>query len=235
MNDPTAAADIAETNRAFEAMREYGIRTLEQSDVNLVVAEYQRMREKLDAISEGKTILLMNDDDRAKAAHELDDATLAAWARATLIQLHAIHDRRNPDPAEKLMAMHGVIALALSAKKFGAGSIKFAVSGVTYKGDEQGDWEVIVREQGPTDAEKALHLFREFYERNVTQSRDGSSGHPIWGLVAEALDEAGLNHTTIESGHLWRFIQPGNRETLDALDAASRAHPADPWGPVADL
>jgi hypothetical protein len=64
-----------------------------------------------------------------------------------------------------------------------------------------------------------LHIFREFVIRNTTQWEPGCNHHhPIWAMVAEAV---GVREE-IRNGPLWRFIQPGNEESIAALTASPK-------------
>lgn len=213
MTDPSAAEDIAGLNEAVARLRAHVPSNQIGDDIGTLLAEFDRMRDKLDAISAGKTVLIMSDDDRAKAAVDLDDDALAKWCRATLVALSKVHEKNDGNSAGKLVAMHGVISLAVSAKNFNAGEITFKVGGVTYKGEEAGDWEVTVREQGPTAAEELLHRFRHFVLRTRGKATEG---HPIWPEMADLLDEAGITER-YETGPEYQFMQPGNTKTLDML------------------
>ncbi|BEV44815.1 hypothetical protein [Afipia carboxidovorans] len=66
---------------------------------------------------------------------------------------------------------------------------------------------------------EALHLFREFVLNNVTQWElgAGDANHPMWALVAVALDDT--NKIGVTKEECWRFIQPLNRKDLAASEA----------------
>lgn len=65
-----------------------------------------------------------------------------------------------------------------------------------------------------TDKE-LLNLFREFVLQNATQWKMGSNHHhPIWSMVAELI---GDEEKDINSGPLWKFIQPENKFSLQYL------------------
>lgn len=72
----------------------------------------------------------------------------------------------------------------------------------------------------PAALRAALHLFREFLLRNVTQWDTGAgvSGHPMWAHIAEILGAV----PNITSGPEWQFIQPDNRQTLADLTRICR-------------
>lgn len=219
MTDPTAPADMTKINADIESVRDWenGYKPDPNSGgIATLLSEYDRLKAKLDAINKGETVLIMNDEDRAKAVPELDDASLAKWSRATLVHLTGVADRT---PARSLIAMHGVIAMARAAHAANASTIRVAVDGITYRDMELGNWEVIVRRQGPTDAEDMLWRFRHFVDRNATQWRLGAGhGHPIWPAIAEALGRCGLNDVPIRDGAEWRFSDATNRTSLEELE-----------------
>lgn len=108
-----------------------------------------QLREKLGARDRGETVLLLGEADHDKAACELDDASLAKWARWALIRA----DESFGGKAEKegrsvmeVMSLHAVVTLACLTQRANATEAKFSVEGATWKGEPNGgDWEVTIR------------------------------------------------------------------------------------------
>ena len=87
----------------------------------------------------------MSDEDRAKDVLDLDDKTLANFARYTISQTRKVHERKvGEDGAAASITMHGVISLALLALSTNAGRLTSTVSGVTYRGEDKGDWRFTI-------------------------------------------------------------------------------------------
>lgn len=153
--DPAQAEDIKAIDEAYDRLIEANLAgtPANNDDIVIVMTEFDRMREKLDRIMDGKSTLIMTDDDRAKAAPEMDDDTLAKWARALLFSLYDIAkaktDLTEEDASamsvERLITMHGVMAMAIMAERVGADTMTIDVGGVTYKGGECGDWQLTLK------------------------------------------------------------------------------------------
>lgn len=79
----------------------------------------------------------------------------------------------------------------------------------------------IVQEIVSDDPAEVLRLFYEFVAHNVTQWKLGAGvpSHPIWAMTAKAMGNA----VPITEGAEWAFIQPENRQTLDALKSGAEA------------
>lgn len=78
----------------------------------------------------------------------------------------------------------------------------------------------IVQEIVSDDPAEVLRLFYEFVSRNVTQWKLGAgvAAHPIWAMTAQIIGNA----VPITEGAEWAFIQPENRQTLDALKSGAK-------------
>ncbi len=73
---------------------------------------------------------------------------------------------------------------------------------------------------GDDRAAYVLRLFREFTIRNSTQWEPGCGHHhPIWAMVADVIGES----AEIVSGPEYRFIYPGNTQSLADLTAQGMA------------
>ena len=159
-NDPAQAEDIGAINDAYERLQGDNINPRQSADIEKVLKEYDRMKERLDRLTAGQSVLIMTDEDRAKAAPELDDETLVTWTRALLFSLYDIAKAKadlNEEDAsamsvERLITMHGVMSMAIMAERVGADTMTIDVSGVTYKDDKMGDWQVTLKKVQPDEA-----------------------------------------------------------------------------------
>lgn len=139
------------------------LRSLGGEDINLVLGELDRLRGKFEDIKDGKTVLIMSDEDRATRVQDLDDASLAAWSRWVFLNMERVRKRmgavdgiiqKDGDPMT-MGAMQGVIGLALLT--FGAGNthLSFETKGVTFGDQQLGDWRVDIRQQRKANGESA--------------------------------------------------------------------------------
>lgn len=220
MDRITNGADLATFTSAYEALNRAALgysSPINQKQAGALKDELDRLREKLDALTEGKTVLVMSDDDRAKHVLDLDDNTLAKWTRWVVAKTQEIVDRHGEDDPPVTSTMHAGITLGLFTLASGATEASFTVDGVTYKGQPKGTWKIKIS-QGATRAEEVLRMFRQFVQRNVTQWQVGAGDHhhPIWGEIAEVLDDADINHD-VNDGPEWLFNLPDNRRSLDEL------------------
>ena len=128
MTSPLDAEDMEALNRSIASLRSLG-----GEEIDLVLAEYDRMRGKLEEITDGKTTLFLSEEDRALHVQDLDDVSLAAWARWVFLNMERVRERMRDQGDLKegdadtitVGAMQGVIGLALLT--FGAGnSLAFA-------------------------------------------------------------------------------------------------------------
>lgn len=99
-----------------------------------------------------KPFLNLPDSYRDMAACDLDDRSLVQWVRWALANSAKFYEKdaaeRGRNTAE-IITQHGVVALALLTLKMGATQATFDVEGITYRGDEQGDWRVTIERTNP--------------------------------------------------------------------------------------
>lgn len=139
------------------------LRSLGGEDIDLVIGELDRLRGKFEEINDGKTVLIMSDADRATRVQDLDDASLAAWARWVFLNMERVRERRakaggtaaSDADTMTVGAMQGVIGLALLAYGAGNTHISFETEKVTFGAAELGDWEVTVRQIRKADGSPA--------------------------------------------------------------------------------
>jgi len=85
--------------------------------------------------------------EREAAACDLDDKSLLSWVRWALATSAKFYrndaEKRGREVAE-VVTLHGVIALALATLEANATRATFDVGGVTYRGEEKGDWRVTI-------------------------------------------------------------------------------------------
>jgi len=155
MEDPAKPYDVDKLGHALTMLKAHELgnsQALHPAHAAVILTEVERMRSKIEDMTEGKTVLVMNDEDRAKAAIDLDDASLAKWARAALIfsdRAYATKAERMRSPIASVTLQHGVISLALAAFSANAGKLEATVRGVVYKGEDIGDWTVTVAQAEP--------------------------------------------------------------------------------------
>jgi hypothetical protein len=113
---------------------------------------------------------------REAAACDLDDASLVKWVRWALAasgRFYRKDAQRRERELSEVMTQHGVIALALLTLKTNSTRATFDVGGVTYRGEEKGDWRVTI-------------------ERTAEPGSDGSRmGETRSGSIGAADDSAG--------------------------------------------
>lgn len=99
------------------------------------------------AVISDQTFLNLPEHYRDQAACDLDDKSLVKWVRWTLASCAKFYERdakkRNRELAE-VITQHGVIALALLVLKAKGTRATFDVEGITYCGEEKGDWRVTI-------------------------------------------------------------------------------------------
>lgn len=146
---PFDTEDMEAVERSIESLRSLG-----GEEVDLVLGEIDRLRGKFADIDDGKTVLVMSDADRATRIQDLDDASLAAWARWVFLNMERVRERMgktegiSPGDAEPMTvgAMQGVIGLALITYAAHNTHVSFETGGVTFGGTELGDWRVDIRQ-----------------------------------------------------------------------------------------
>lgn len=230
MTDPTAPEDMTALRAAFDTLSGHAepggdpITSWDYVDlsdeVRLILADYKRMQDKLDKLTKGETVLVMSEEDRGIAVTHLSDEVLGKWARWALIltEQSLTPEGETASPVSKIVTMKAVISLASMAHRMNAGEVKASFENGTTGDEEIGNWEIILRQQGPTEAERMLWRFRDFVMRNVSTWKVGTAGHPIWTDIAEILADAGINDDAITNGAEWVFGLPDNRRSLEELE-----------------
>lgn len=112
-----------------------------------LISRVRRAGEAAWCVLMGKTFLNLPDDHRAMAAADLDDASLVKWARwalANAARFYAADAKRKDRDITEVTVMHGVIALARMTLAANATHAEFSVSGITYRDQEVGDWQVTI-------------------------------------------------------------------------------------------
>lgn len=95
----------------------------------------------------GKSVLVIGEADLKRAYLELDDRSLAAFARRHLIACARASEKfaaKRSMPIETALAMHGSLALYRICKEGGWSEMKLDHEGVTWSGADQGDWRIVV-------------------------------------------------------------------------------------------
>lgn len=154
MTSPLDTEDMEALDRSVASLRALG-----GEDIDLVLTEYDRMRSKLEEIADGKTTLFLSEEDRALRVQDLDDVSLAAWARWVFLNMERVRERMRDqgdlkgsnDDTITVGAMQGVIGLALLT--FGAGNshLSFETKGVTFGDKSLGDWQVDIKQTRKAD------------------------------------------------------------------------------------
>lgn len=148
MTSPLDAEDMEKLERSIASLRSLG-----GEEIDLVLAELERTRIKLDEISRGQTVLLMSDQDRKTRVQDLDDATLAAWSRWVFLNMERVregHEAKVSKPEDQdvmtVGALQGVIGLALMTFSARNSHLSFTTEGVTFDDEALGDWQVDIRQ-----------------------------------------------------------------------------------------
>lgn len=217
-----AAEDMEGLARALANLRSYAdgkrfsLFCHSREDAHAVLAEYDRMRRKLDQITEGKTMMVLTDEDRAKPIQSLSDEALLAWTRPTLAFLHGIQDGRAQEDGrgvDALFMLAGVISAARMCTNANAGRMAYKVSGATDKDGELGDWQIIVEKvEGPD--------FEEMVETLTNDEGDAIN------ILSENPMGVGPDNFAVDANGAWtgwedrRFL---GKTRYDALKAAHDA------------
>ncbi len=146
---PFDTEDMEAVERSIESLRSLG-----GEEVDLVLGEIDRLRTKFADIDHGRTVLVMSDADRATRVQDLDDASLAAWARWVFLNMERVRERMgktdgiSSGDGEPMTvgAMQGVIGLALITYAAHNTHVSFETEGVTFGGAKLGDWRVDIRQ-----------------------------------------------------------------------------------------
>lgn len=151
MTDMTKGEDMEHVHAAFAVVK--GFETQAPQVVNhalpTVITEYERMRSKLNKMSNGETVMVMSDHDRALDVLDLPDAALVVWTRCILAFMEQATNKVNREQVErggieKISAMHGIISLAAMMTRMNAGRASVTAGGVTDKDNELGDWKLTI-------------------------------------------------------------------------------------------
>jgi len=218
MTSPLDTEDMEALNRSIASLRSFG-----EEEIDLVLAEYDRMRGKLEEITDGKTTLFLSEEDRALRVQDLDDVSLAAWARWVFLNMERVRERMRDQGDLKegdadtitVGAMQGVIGLALLT--FGAGNshLSFETKGVTFGDKSLGDWQVDIRQTRKADGSLA--------DKNMVPAEVHSDDHR-----AEASFDIRPILLQIEYGHLLDLTRCDWGGDQPADDIALMAEKYDP-------
>ena len=121
----------------------------DRGEVERLREENERLRGKVEAFTNGDTFLMLRDEDRAKAACDLDDASLVKWVRWALCQSARFYEedaKKRERSLAEMTTQHGVIALALLALRTNATTATFEVGGITFRNEPKGDWRVTIEQ-----------------------------------------------------------------------------------------
>ena len=110
--------------------------------------ENERLQEKVDAITKGEPFLFLAEGDFEKAASELDDPSLAKWARWVCVTATEHYEKfateRGRNVMEYLSTM-SIVTLARLVASTGADHAVFSVEGATWTDQKEGqDWRVTI-------------------------------------------------------------------------------------------
>ena len=147
MTSPLDTENMAALEASISSLRSLG-----GEEITLVLGELDRLRGKVEEITDGKTTLILSDADRATRVQDLDDASLAAWARWVFLNMERVRERMQDKDFEAdgdamtLGAMQGVIGLALMTFMANNSHVSFTSEGVTFGEKSLGDWQVDVRQ-----------------------------------------------------------------------------------------
>lgn len=100
-----------------------------------------------------RMFLNLPEHQRPQAAADLDDASLAKWARWALVNTARVYSekaKRDGRSLSEVTTMHATISLALMTLEANATSATFEVDGVTFRGEEKGDWRVTIEQISPS-------------------------------------------------------------------------------------
>ena len=149
MTSPLEREDMEALENSIASLRSLG-----GEEINLVLAELDRLRGKLEEITSGKTTLFLSDEDRALRVQDLCDASLAEWSRWVFLNMERVRERMQAQgkPAEDdadtmtVGALQGVIGLALLTFEAGNSHLCFETQGVTFGDQRLGDWQVDIKQ-----------------------------------------------------------------------------------------
>lgn len=118
------------------------------AEIEQLRAEIERLQEKVDAITDGETFLYLAAGDVEKAASELDDASLAKWARWVCVTATEHYEKfateRDRNVMEYLSTM-SIVTLARLVASTNADHAVFSVEGAKWKDQKEGeDWRVTI-------------------------------------------------------------------------------------------
>lgn len=120
----------------------------QSAEIARLRAENERLREKVDAITNGETFLFLSDSDHNKAAAELDDASLAKWARWVCVTATKNYEKFAEERGRNIMeylSTMSIVSLARLVASTNASKANFNVEGATWADQQEGqDWRVTI-------------------------------------------------------------------------------------------
>lgn len=159
MASPLEAEDMGALKAAEERLNNHDWSSGDApsyDDIKLVMDNYDRLKRKVDDVTEGRTVFIMSDEDRAKPIMQLDDGTFAQWGRWLVSNVERMVSEKDPDGAGGVTtAYRGVLSMIAGAVNMGADHMSYTLNGVTFDGKPKGDWQIIVQREGYQDEELA--------------------------------------------------------------------------------
>ncbi len=95
-----------------------------------------------------ETQLIVSDADKPLAYLDLSDEALGRFARWHIIQCEKAHIRHASStemPLSVVTSMHAAIALYRLCDEAGAGEMTLTHEGVSWRGKEQGNWQIAIQ------------------------------------------------------------------------------------------
>lgn len=180
---------------------------LAQTATAALGAENDRLRASIEAITNGETFLLLRDEDKDKAAMDLDDASLVKWVRWVLAtsanSFQDCADEKNRSYMEYVSTM-AIVTLAQLTAATNSDTAIFSVEGAVWKGQREGqDWDVIIRRAAQPDTEPTSEVQPD-YEMDLQRRRVVVLAKI--GLILSVMAEKGLELGEFKTSDLYADV-----------------------------